>query len=128
MDQAGKRWPSHQARRARNKQKLAAALGLARSRGNILAAVIADSSTAVDEDLVARLAAQIPCLQAQKLAACSGLPAHSSAGLVPTDTHALLDDTNLARLLLGRRQNKRARCKEAVQMRQEKRSTNINIA
>ena len=84
-----KRWPSHACRRARQWQSLAAALDLAKSRGATLEAVIQDSSNDVDEELVCRLAAQVPCLKAQIDAAVNGCAAHSSARLVSRDTHVL---------------------------------------
>ena len=82
-------WPSHAARRARHRQSLAAAMDLAKSRGAIIAAMIQDQSNDVDAELVSRLAAQVPCLQAQIDAAASGFASHSSSGLVSRDTHVL---------------------------------------
>ena len=84
-----RKWPSHACRRARHRQSLTAALDLAKSRGAIIDAVIQDHSNDVDEELVSRLAAQVPCLKAQIDAAANGFAAHSSAQLVSRGTHVL---------------------------------------
>ena len=83
------KWPSHAVRRARTKQRFDAALNLARSRGALLDAMIQDKSVSVNEELVSRLSAQVPCLQAQLLAASCGSVARSSAGFVAQDVHVL---------------------------------------
>ena len=89
MRASGIKWPSHASRRARHRQSLIAALELAKSRGALIDAMIQDNSLGVDEELVSRLAAQVPCLQAQIAAASTGQVAHSSSGLVSRDAHVL---------------------------------------
>ena len=61
MRASGIKWPSHASRRARHRQSLIAALELAKSRGALIDAMIQDNSLGVDEELVSRLAAQVPC-------------------------------------------------------------------